>query len=331
MKDNTKLFFCVITFFIFTSCTTTSLNHLQKKVGFYVKDTVLYDSNNVPFVMRGVNHMHTWYPNETELALKAIRETGCNTVRIVLSNGIQWQKNDKKSLKKIIDLCKANNLVCVLEVHDTTGTKDEDSLLLAAEYFIEMKDILIGQEDYVIINVANEWPVSSTQISLHVWKNGYAKIIPMLRNEGLAHTIMVDCAGGGQNVECIELFGKDILNSDPLKNVIFSAHLYGKAGGTPEIIKKNISFATDSNLCICVGEFGYKHTDGDIDEEFIVEYCQKEGIGYLAWCWKGNAPPVEYLDIAQSWDGSRLSPDWGYKLINGVNGIRATSKPCSVF
>lgn len=84
-------------------------------------------------------------------------------------------------------------------------------------------------------------------------------------------------------------------------------------------------------MCVCVGEFGYKHSDGDVDEAYIMQYCQENGIGYLGWSWKGNGGGVEYLDITNEWDGSALSPEWGEILINGENGIKSTSKPCSVF
>ena len=63
----------------------------------------------------------------------------------------------------------------------------------------------------------------------------------------------------------------------------------------------------------------------------IMEYCEKNGIGYMGWSWKGNSGGVEYLDIANEWDGSVLSPDWGEVLVNGENGIKKTAKKCSVF
>ena len=63
----------------------------------------------------------------------------------------------------------------------------------------------------------------------------------------------------------------------------------------------------------------------------IMKYCQENGIGYLGWSWKGNSGGVEYLDIANSWDGSVLSADWGENLVNGENGIKQTSVKCSVF
>ena len=94
-----------------------------------------------------------------------------------------------------------------------------------------------------------------------------------------------------------------------------------------EIIEKNIKYATENDLCICVGEFGFSHTDGDVDEDFIMKYCQENQIGYLGWSWKGNSDGL--LDMANSWDGNLT--DWGKSIVFGENGIKATSKPCSIF
>ena len=61
-----------------------------------------------------------------------------------------------------------------------------------------------------------------------------------------------------------------------------------------------------------------------------MQYCAENGIGWLAWSWKGNGGGVEYLDLADEWDGSVLS-DWGNTIVNGENGLKATSQKCSVF
>lgn len=305
-----------------------SIEELEARMGFYVEDTTLYDANGNPFVMRGVNHMHTWFANEMAVTAEALEETGSNCVRIVLSNGEQWDKNEADEVEKIIELCKEHNLIAVLEVHDTTGKWEQDALISAAEYFVDIKDVLIGEEEYVIINIANEWPVNNEN---KVWKEGYQKVIPMLREAGLAHTIMVDCAGGGQYGYCMQEKGAEVLAADPLQNTMFSVHMYGMAGGTPERIEQYLCYATDAGLCVCVGEFGFKHSDGDVDEAYIMQYCEENDIGYLAWCWKGNAGEAAYLDLAIEWDGSNLSADWGEVVVNGSNGIRETAEMCTVF
>ena len=86
-----------------------------------------------------------------------------------------------------------------------------------------------------------------------------------------------------------------------------------------------------SKTRVVIGEFGQYHSDGDVDEDYIMSYCTQKNIGYMGWFWKGNSGGGEYLDIANQWDSSQLSSDWGEKLINGTNGIRKTSKICYVF
>lgn len=297
--------------------------------GFQVNGTVLNDANGNPFVMRGINHAHSWFQDQLETAIPAIAETGSNTVRVVLSDGQQWAKIPLEDVEKIVQLCKDNKLVCILEVHDLTGKDDIDGLQKTAEYWTEIKSALIGNEAYVILNIANEW-VGSWEIEKE-WYEGYSQAIKTIREAGIKNTIMIDAPGWGQNPKPINTYGEQLLNDDPDKNTMFSIHMYGAAGKSPRVISTNIEYATKNNLCVVVGEFGYNHSDGDVDEDYIMQYCTENDIGYLGWSWKGNGGGVEYLDIAVDWEGDELSADWGDRLINGENGIRETSTPCSVF
>lgn len=296
--------------------------------GFSVSGTKLLDANGNEFVFRGVNHAHSWFSNTDAEALQAIANTGANSVRIVLANGIQWTKDSPETITSLVELCKAFDMIAILEVHDGTGNDSIETLDEITDYWVEVKDALSGTEAYVILNIANEWTGSWNG---ELWRDGYVKAIPKLREAGIKNTIMVDAAGWGQYGESIANYGKEVFDSDPDANTMFSIHMYGTAGKNESTIKSNIEGVTSQNLCVCVGEFGYKHSDGDVDEAYIMKYCTENNIGYLGWSWKGNGGGVEYLDISERWDGSVLSPDWGEILINGENGIKATSEKCSVF
>ena len=300
----------------------------EEDSGFTVQGTKLIDANGKEFVMRGVNHPHSWYMGQDEVALKAIAEAGCNTVRIVCGSGVQYTKDSAEMLTKVIDQCIALDMIAVLEVHCITGKDDIASLERVTDYWIEVKDALIGNEEYVILNIANEWV---GKWDSNIWKEGYTAAIPKLREAGIKNTIMVDAGGWGQYGKSIADYGVDVFNSDPDRNTMFSVHMYGSAGKNKRSIEQNITGATEQELCIIVGEFGHTHSDGDVNEAYIMEYCNENDIGYLGWSWKGNSGGVEYLDIAVQWDGSVLSEDWGEILINGENGIKATAKICSVF
>lgn len=296
--------------------------------GFFVDGSVLYDANGNEFVMRGVNHSHTWFKNQTDVALSAISNTGANTVRIVLSDGGHYQKDDVESVKKVIQRCIDHEMIAVLEVHDATGSNSIDDLQLAVDYWIDIKDALIGNEEYVILNIANEWV---GKWDCEIWRDGYVSAIPQLRDAGIRNTIMVDAGGWGQYAKTIHTYANEVFESDVLKNTMFSIHMYGQSGKNENTIKSSIEGVTNQDYCVIVGEFGYKHSDGDVDENYIMSYCKENDIGYLGWSWWGNGGDVTYLDIALTWDGSVLSPDWGENIINGENGIKNTSEECTVF
>ena len=113
--------------------------------------------------------------------------------------------------------------------------------------------------------------------------------------------------------------GAEVFASDPLKNTVFSAHLYEYAGGNAQQVKENLDSALSCGAPVIVGEFGYKHTDGDVDEAAIMSYCAEKNMGYLAWSWKGNSGGVEYLDLSNDWDGNSLT-EWGQIFFGEIAG-----------
>ena len=295
---------------------------------FWISGTKLVDANGNEFVMRGINHAHVWYKDELETALDGIAATGANCVRIVLADGDQWERVTPAELQRVIEECAKRKLIMIAEFHDATGKDDQVPLDNAVSCWIELKDVLNAYSDKVILNIANEWLGGW---DADKWKAGYTAAIPRLREAGITNTIMVDAAGWGQYGESIKTAGKAVFDSDPDRNTMFSIHMYGTAGKDAATITAGLKGATDQDLCVIVGEFGYNHSDGDVDEAFIMKYCAENSIGYIGWSWKGNSGGVEYLDIARDWRGEALSEDWGAVLVNGENGIKATSKICSIF
>lgn len=296
--------------------------------GFQVSGTKLYDANGNEFVMRGVNYPHTWYTSSYQTAIPAIRSKGFNCVRIVLSNGQRWTKTSYDELNALISICKSNQLIAILEVHDATGYDDINSLNQAVSYWIEMKNLLQGNEAYVIVNIANEW--YGTWDDGSQWKNGYISAIRQLRNAGIKNTLMVDCAGWGQYPKVIFDHGTAVFAADTIKNTMFSIHMYEYAGGDANTVQFNINSVLNKNLCLVVGEFGGYHTNGDVDEDAILSYCRTKNVGWLAWSWHGNSADLSYLDVATDMAGSGLT-SFGNRVIHGNDGISSTSSTCSVF
>ncbi|SBT37134.1 cellulase family glycosylhydrolase [Micromonospora auratinigra] len=297
--------------------------------GFSVSNGRLYDANGTEFVMRGVNHAHTWYPQQTS-SFANIKALGANTVRVVLATGDRWAKNDTADVANVISLCKANKLVCVLEAHDTTGYGEDGAattLDRAASYWLSVASALQGQEKYVIINIGNE-PFGNQGYG--AWTNDTANAIKKLRAGGLTHTIMVDGPNWGQDWSfTMRDNAGTVFNADPQKNTVFSIHMYGVFDTAAEITDYLGRFRS-AGLPIVVGEFGFNHSDGNPDEDTIMSYSQANGIGYLGWSWSGNGGGVEYLDMATGFNPNQLT-SWGQRIFNGANGIKATAKEASVY
>ncbi|MGW3892172.1 cellulase family glycosylhydrolase [Micromonospora chokoriensis] len=297
--------------------------------GFSVAGGKLYDANGTEFVMRGVNHAHTWYPQQTS-SFADVKALGANTVRVVLSSGDRWTRNTNADVANVISLCKANRLICVLEVHDTTGYGEQSgaiTLARAVDYWLSLADVLVGQERYVIVNIGNE-PYGNQNYAS--WATDNANAIKRLRTGGLTHTIMVDAPNWGQDWSfTMRDNAASVFAADPARNTVFSIHMYGVFDTAAEISDYLGRFRS-AGLPIVVGEFGFNHSDGDPDEDAILAYTQANGIGWLGWSWSGNGGGVEYLDLATSFNPANLTT-WGQRLFNGANGIRQTAREASVF
>lgn len=304
---------------------------VEPKSGFYVDGAVLRDANQNAFEMRGTNYAYAWYKWEgnEDATLKEIAGYGANTVRIVLTDGVAYGSaaNTAGEVANLISICEKYNLVCVLEVHDATGKDDTDSLYTAAKYFAGIANALKGHEGTVIVNIANEWQGSTNDSA---WQSAYIEAVKIIRNAGLTHCIMCDAGGWGQGYSTIINGGAAVLAADPEKNCMFSVHMYGGAGGSESTIKSIMDGMIARQLCLCVGEFGYTHSDGDVQEGYIMEYAEAQHVGWLSWSWYGNGSPVEYLDMSSANVGGTLS-QWGKDVIYGTNGWQNTAEICTVY
>ncbi|MFI2038332.1 cellulase family glycosylhydrolase [Streptomyces bottropensis] len=297
--------------------------------GFRIENGRLLERSGNDFVMRGVNHAHTWYPDRIG-SLAHIKAKGANTVRVVLSSGDRWTRNDTADVANVVTQCKRNRLICVLEVHDTTGYGEQSgavTLSRAADYWIGVQSALTGQEDHIIVNIGNE-PYGNNNYA--GWTADTKAAIQKLRAAGLDHTIMVDAPNWGQDwAFTMRDNAASVFAADPDANTIFSIHMYGVFDTAAEVNDYLNRFVT-AGLPIVVGEFGHDHSDGNPDEDAILATAQRLGLGYLGWSWSGNGGGVEYLDMVTGFDPNRLT-SWGQRLFNGANGIAATSKEAAIY
>lgn len=298
---------------------------------FAVRDGVLVQGDGSPFLMRGVNVQHAWAPAHTMQSLEDIAGTGANTVRIVLSNGARWNKNEPREVARLLDRAKDLGLIVMLEVHDTTGLGADPAAAhigTTIPYWLELQEVLEGQEDYVLVNIGNEPTAGSSPPTM--WLEAHRTAIAALRYAGFKHTIVIDAHDYGQDgSNTMRDRARELFDSDPLHNILFSVHMY-QVYADGARVEQYFNAFRDARLPLIVGEFGMDHAGEPVDEETIFRLANEYRFGYLGWSWSGNAAHVADLDIVTDFDGSRLSP-WGERLINGAGGIRETSEPAHVF
>jgi mannan endo-1,4-beta-mannosidase len=217
-------------------------------------------------------------------------------------------------------------------VHDFTGNDDIAGIEEAARYWASdsIKPILDKFKPYLLINVANEW-TSWGQDS--IWFNGYKSAINIMRNAGLSHCIVIDGSGWGQDIDPVKKHAAELIQFDPLHNLLFDIHMYMGWNDTAKITSE-LNYVVQNQIPLIVGEFGYNFNEGGnnlrckVDAAHVLKVCNELGIGYIPWSWSGNNDENCWLDIVQDWHEPTL---WGKQVLLGDGSISETAKPCSIF
>ncbi|GAA3750113.1 hypothetical protein GCM10022225_38000 [Plantactinospora mayteni] len=294
-------------------------------VGLHVSGRNIVEANGQTFVMRGINQPHVWFTNQTS-SFANIKALGANTVRVVLGSGKRW--GPSTDVAEVISLCKQNRLICVLEVHDTTGYGEEGaaaSLDEAVNYWVSQKSALVGQENYVVINIGNE-PIGNTNAGQ--WTAATTSAIARMRSNGFQHLLMVDAPNWGQDWQYVMRDNaQTILDADNQRNTVLSIHMYA-VFNTAASITDYLNRFQSNGWPLVIGEFGWRFNSGEVDHETILAEANARGLGYLGWSWSGNTDPI--LDMATSFDPNQLTT-WGQRIFNGTNGIRATAREASIY
>jgi mannan endo-1,4-beta-mannosidase len=301
--------------------------------GFSISNGQLIDNNGTPFIMRGVNYPYTWFQSRnTQADLAAIAATGSNTVRIVLSTGGQWARVNGTQVSQLIQWCKDLKMIAVLEVHDSTGWSEQTTAVPisnATAYWTspDIRAAINGQENFVIINIANE-PFGNTTTSNYLPDTISA--IQGLRTAGLTHTIMIDGATWGQDwSNTMRTNAVQLWNADSRRNLLFSVHMY-EVYQSLSPIQTYMQGFDDMALPLVIGEFGPINNGQFVDSDSVIAQAQARGNGYIGWSWSGNGGGGTGLDMTVNFDPAQLTT-WGNRIVNGTNGIRATSVLASVF
>ncbi|KAJ3407905.1 hypothetical protein HDV05_005231 [Chytridiales sp. JEL 0842] len=294
-------------------CTITDLS--IGSGGFYIRDGKIYDDTNEPLIMRGLNIPFIWFRSHESMFAEA-KARGANTARLVLDSRARLP-DVRRALKRTLE----NKMVAVLENHDTTGFGEKvgsKPLSEVVKWWISMRDALVGQEKYVIINIGNE---AVGNVNYTMWIDMTLDAIKEMRAAGFKHTLMLDGPNWAQDwTDTMVNNARRIFDSDPLRNVVFSVHMYG-GFKTYDRVESYINRYVADKLPLVIGEFGFFHSDGEVAEQAIYELADKKQIGWLAWSWSGNGEGVDYLDVVNAFDNSKPT-EWGQSVFDNFAGAR---------
>ncbi len=302
----------------------------HEQTSFKVKDGRLFDARNNEFVIRGMNMPHAWFTNSSFKALDELTKYNVNCVRIVWEVGLQVAE-----LEKVVEHCVDLQMIPMIELHNATGDSTDTKLLEMVQYYTsdEMKALVKKYESYILLNIANEWGDHS--MSDEYWRDAYNKAVRIMRNAGYKTTIVIDAPGWGQNVTPILNYGQQLLDEDPMHNLLFSIHMYGSWNDEGKI-KSTLTQVKEMKIPLVIGEFGYNFHDGDnnlsctVNHQVILKECEKLHIGYIPWSWTGNNDENRWLDIVSRDDWKSLTK-WGREVLMSDYGIKNTGKKASVF
>jgi hypothetical protein len=309
--------------------------------GFKISGTQLLDANGNNFVIKGVNVPLAWFVTDVNNNIAAIKSaTGVNCLRIVVSTTTAdnaWQT----CVQKCID----NKIIPIVELHDVTGNNTPSELNRMAQFWASKAAYLTSPAiaKYILINIANEWSDwnmsanATGTISRVTWRDSYITAVKTMRDAGIKTTLICDAAGYGQDnkTQTLLAYAKAVQASDAYHNCLFSVHMYCEwsVGGNSNVATL-LPGIKNAGIPIIVGEFGWEESNGnggycDIDESLIINTANTNGIGWIAWSWKGNGGVENVLDLSNDWAGTNLTA-WGKTVTSGAGGTK-TAITASVF
>lgn len=250
----------------------------------YVEGRYLYASEGEKVILRGVNEMFVWSddPDGSRL-LPEIAKTGANCVRLVWTA----EAGNESTLVELMERCIAHKMIAMPECHSATG---DWSNLGTCVSFWKHPALLEGiqrNRTWTLLNIGNE--VGDGSVTGEQFKTGYMDAVDSLREWGYTVPLVIDASNWGQDVDMIFATWKEILEHDPLHNILFSVHSYW-----PDTHNYN-RVATESvngGLPVIIGEgpSPTKYPDCTIlDYGTGLEVTGTNEIGWLSWSWGGVA------------------------------------------
>jgi mannan endo-1,4-beta-mannosidase len=266
------------------------------------------------------------YVDRAGEAMAEIARTGANVVRLGWSatHGIPISAAEPAIARAI-----AHQLIPILEMHDSMG-KWVLEPIVAYWTSPEALALIDRHRDKLLVNIANE----ANPPSPDAFVADYGAIVKRMRAAGIHTPLIIDAGNFGRDHALLLDRGRELLATDPERNLMLSVHLYDPL--SEEALGAIFARAVALDLPLLVGEFANAsppHCE-PVDYAAIIRQAQRHEIGWLAWSWGDNDPATLWNDdhCPESFDmTSTFSADtlrgWGkYVALDSPDSIRHTAR-----
>ena len=293
---------------------------------FYVSGRFLYTPDGEKVILRGINNMNVVSDKTGEKSFPEIAKTGANVVRIMW---MSWGGGGDK-LDVLIGNCIKHKMIPLIELHDATGKWE--LLDSTVNFWVrpDVRDVLVKYEKYLLLNIANE--AGTSAVSLGDFKTKYSAAVSKMRAAGINVPLMIDAANWGRNEAYLLENAVGLLQMDPEHNLLFSWHIWD-SGIAESRIEQAVERSIALNIPLVIGEFAPMEVKCKccIPYKFIMEYCQKKSIGWLAWSWGPGNGDCAQMDMTKTVAFETLH-GWGLEVaIADKYSIRNTAVRPAMF
>lgn len=357
IKPSALLSVLAVTLFIIASCSNDDPGTVEHTPTITVSGKNLVLANGRSLVLRGINYpiidegLPTLEsPAKYRFKIDEAAKTGANAIRIQwYTNGTHWLDVpgtgkpgtvdgllNNGTLSDLIGYCYKKGMIPILVIQNTVCRNDWNyfnNIALPWWQQPAVLDLINKHKKYLIANIACEfgnvlWDASPVT-ALETFRNNYIQAVQKLRNAGITIPLMIDAPDCGTSSSELVKVAKDILNADPKKNVIFSAHTYwSNYANTQTAIQAKVNETGNLGVCFVFGEVGNwqdANTCCTIDinnlYRIVLEEAGKQGIGWLAWTYSQDC--CKPREMTTNGELNTLTP-YGHDIIhNAVYGLRS--------
>ena len=279
-------------------------------------------------VLRGVNYApYNWGYDSSQLQLSEVAKTGANAVRMSWYAHSAAPYYTDALLDSAIGTCIKNKMIPIIELHDYTCDATIGDIETLSSWYTAPARVAIFHkyQSSLIINLANEagyvnWATDTYQAGQD-YQNAYNQLIYELRQANIKVPFMVDAPDCGTSIDAFVNVAFPILTSDPIQNLIFSAHAYwfSYANNDSGTIAHDINSAASYSLPLVIGEVANYQDDAGTYCTFSLNYspvlraCLQQKLGWLVWSWDNDQCTGRQLSTNGSFDSLSV---FGRDIIN---------------